>query len=151
MADERTQEELESRAKALHAIQALSGDHVGALAGQEAWEALHPDAREGWIRLARAVPGVLVYTDATSSGWPVVSQVERVKELREKYLNEGGKERTWLVGGTRPYNDLILLFEHPSSRTSAVPMNSDVFRTMGFLIHPDGHYEELYSYRIVED
>lgn len=145
MADKRTDKEIESRAIQLHAIQALSGEIIGGAAERQAWENLHPDSREGWIRLAEAIRGVVHYEDATSGGWPTASQADTIRKLRDHYTkNEGCVETSW-IGETRPYGEMVVIWEWPQSR--GVHRDSDYIRR-GFLIHPDGYYEELHRERV---
>lgn len=144
MADQRTEEQIDKKAYHLFSIHRF-GPGTSPKTVEEAWLQETMKAREGWRRLARAVRGVVHHEDAETGGWPTENQAVTIRKLREKCLKEGGRERSW-IGETRPYGEMVLVFEHPKESPSGSRQIKWVLR--GWIVHPDGEAEELHKERI---
>ena len=74
---------------------------------------------------------------------PTSNQADRIRELRERNekRHPDMQERTWFAGHTQPYGDMVVLFEWPRQQ-------HPTFQGYAYLVHPDGHYHRLDSYRI---
>ena len=140
MADTRSHEEIENRAKVLYATWLAPHEKRLPTRVNHLWGMLNDGQQEGWFRLARAIPGVIHHEESTSGGFPTANQADRIRELREKYLQDPGRERSFIGSATRPYGDMILIFESPGK--------AENWRTMAWLIHPDGQCEELHHSRV---
>jgi hypothetical protein len=138
MSDTRSDEEIDRCAAHLYAIQA----DVDGPVWKSLWEALPEGQRDGWRRLARAIPGVIHREDATSGGWPTSPQADTIRELRKQYKKYDNFSEQSLIGTTRPYGEMVVIFSWVKPQVSATPISRR------FLIHPDGHYEDLHKEKV---
>lgn len=140
--DTRTDEQIESAAQHLYAVYAdITGPIKNGL-----WEGLPEGQKECWRRLARSVRGVIHHKDSTSGGWPTAPQADKIRELRENHSNrEQLTEESWIGGATRPYGEMIVIFEW----TKVMDRSERRIRS-GFIVHPDGQHEEMHKSRVSE-
>lgn len=109
----------------------------------EAWDAV-TYAEKGRFRvLARAVHGVVHIDHSHTGPYPTAPQADTIRGLRDKYLREDGRERSWIGAETKPYGEMVVLFEHANEKP---PGSRQInWRVMGFLVYPDGGFEELHQ------
>ncbi len=138
MSDTRTDEQIDHRAAHLYAIQS----NVFGPVWRSLWEGLPEGEKEAWRRLARAVRGA-VHHEGASGCYPTANQGDKIRELREKHLQDGGREKSFIGAATKPYAEMVLLFEHPDDLRD--PRGQIIWRSIGFIIHPDGQYEDLHK------
>lgn len=130
---ERSDEMIERQARLLYAVYA--DDEM------PKFERLNARERNAWLRLAAAVPGVVHLQEATSGGFATAPQGDAIRELRERVrerTNSDGKEAHSFIGTTRPYGEMVVLFEVPGAIEASAPV------VIGFLVHPDGAFEDLH-------
>lgn len=137
---ERTPEEIEDRAKLLCAV---AFDIHGPL--NKTWEKISAKQQEGFRRLARAVPGVVHIESAEAGSYPTAPQADTIRDLREKHKKRHPdlRERSWIAGGTRPYGDMVVLFEWPRN-------DHPTFQGYAYIVHPDGHGFRLDTSKIAD-